>query len=88
MAESDSRVARNLSTFSGAKHRVHEQVGAIWVGVSTGSKRLRTPDFEVNTEMRHLEFSRAELAVVPFDVREGMEGKHTPETDLTRHHQV
>ena len=27
------------------------------------------------------------LAVWPFEVREGMEGEHTPETDLTRHHQ-
>ena len=26
-------------------------------------------------------------AVQPFEVREGMEGEHTPETDLTRHHQ-
>ena len=23
----------------------------------------------------------------PFEVREGMEGEHTPETDLIRHHQ-
>ena len=23
----------------------------------------------------------------PFEVREGMEGEHTPETDLTTHHQ-
>ena len=27
-------------------------------------------------------------AVVPFEVREGMEGEHTPETDLTRWCQV
>ena len=26
--------------------------------------------------------------MVPFEVREGMEGEHTPETDLSRHHQV
>ena len=26
--------------------------------------------------------------MVPFEVREGMEGQHTPVTDLTRHHQV
>ena len=26
--------------------------------------------------------------MVPFEVREGMEGEHTPERDLTRHHQV
>ena len=32
-------------------------------------------------------FSRAVSAVRPFEVREGMEGEHTPETDLSRHHQ-
>ena len=25
--------------------------------------------------------------MVPFEVREGIEGEHTPETDLARHHQ-
>ena len=40
------------------------------------------------TELRHSAFSRAESAVMPCEVREGMEGKHTPETDLTRCHQV
>ena len=43
---------------------------------------------EANTELRHLAFSRAESAVVPFKVRKGIEGEHTPETDLTRYHQV
>ena len=33
-------------------------------------------------------FSRAELTVVPFEVRKRMEGEHIPETDLTRCHQV
>ena len=28
------------------------------------------------------------VAVVPCEVREGMEGEHTPETDLIRHCQV
>ena len=41
--------------------------------------------FEANTELMHLVFSRAESAVVPFEVREG---KHTPGMDFTRCHQV
>ena len=49
---------------------------------------LGTQDFETNTELRHSAFSRAETAVVPFEVREGLEGEHTPETDITRCHQV
>ena len=36
---------------------------------------------EAITELRHSAFSRAELAVVPFQVREGIEGKHTPDPD-------
>ena len=32
-------------------------------------------------------FPHAVSAVRPFEVREGMEGEHTPETDLTRRHQ-
>ena len=46
-----------------------------------------TQDFEANTEFSHSAFSRAVSAVWPFEVREGMEGEHTPETDLTRCHQ-
>ena len=45
-------------------------------------------DFEGNTELRRSAFSRAESAVVPFEVREGVEGEHTPETDSTRCQQV
>ena len=40
------------------------------------------------TESRYLAFSQSESAVVPFEVREGMEGEHTQETDLTMHNQV
>ena len=29
-----------------------------------------------------------ESVVVPFEEREGIEGEHTQDTDLTRHHQV
>ena len=38
-------------------------------------------------ELRHSAFSCAMSAVRPFEVREGMEGEHIPETDLTRCHQ-
>ena len=46
-----------------------------------------TQDFDANTEFRHSAFSRAVSAVRSFEVREGMEGEHTPETDLIRCHQ-
>ena len=44
-------------------------------------------DFDANTEFRHSAFSHAVSAVRPFEVREGMEGEHSPETDLIRLHQ-
>ena len=47
-----------------------------------------THDFEANTEMRHSAFSRAELVVLPFEVREEIEGEHITETDLIRCHEV
>ena len=46
-----------------------------------------TQHLAANTEFRHLAFSHAVSAVLPFEVREGMEGEHTPETDLIRRHQ-
>ena len=46
-----------------------------------------TQDLEANTEFRHSAFLYAVSAVQPFEVREGMEGEHTPETDLTRCYQ-
>ena len=56
--------------------------------LGTESEGLETQDFEANTELKHSAFFRAESAVVPFEVRKGMEGEHIPETDLTRCHQV
>ena len=55
--------------------------------VSTESDWFRTQDLDANTEFRHPAFSRAVSAVQPFQVREGMEGEHTPETDLIKRHQ-
>ena len=55
--------------------------------VDTESDGFRTQDFDANTEFRHSAFSCAASAVRPFKAREGMEGEHTPETDLIRRHQ-
>ena len=55
--------------------------------VGTESDGFRTQDFDANTEFRHSAFSRVVSAVRPFEVREGMEGEHAPETDLIRRHQ-
>ena len=46
-----------------------------------------TQDFDANIEFRHLAFSRVVAAVRPFEIWEGMEGEHPPETDLIRRHQ-
>ena len=55
--------------------------------VGTESDGFGTQDLDANTEFRHSAFSRAVSAVRPFEVREGMEGEHPPETDLIRCHQ-
>ena len=55
--------------------------------VGTESDGFWTKDFDANTEFRHSAFSRAVSAVRPFEVREGMEWEHTPETDLIRRHE-
>ena len=55
--------------------------------MGTESDWFWTQDFDANTEFRHSAFSRAVSAVRPFEVREGMEGEHTSETDLIRCHQ-
>ena len=54
--------------------------------VGTESDGFGTQDLEANTEFRQSASSCAVSVVQPFEVREGMEGEHTPETDLfTRH---
>ena len=52
--------------------------------MGTEREGFGTQDFEANTELRHSAFSQAESAVVPFEVRDIMEGEQTTETDLTR----
>ena len=56
--------------------------------VDTEKEGLGTQYLEANTELRHLAFLQAGSAVLPLEVSERMEGEHTPEVDLTRHHQV
>ena len=65
---------------------VQKQLG-VTGKVGTESNGFGKEDLEANTEFRHSAFSRALSAVWPFEVREGMEGGHTPETDFTRCHQ-
>ena len=55
--------------------------------MATESDGFWTQDFDANTEFSHSAFSRAVSAVPPFEIREGMEGGHIPETDLIRRHQ-
>ena len=87
VAESESRFDSKLSTLSGEKD-TEPQNSRVRLGkVGTESDGFGTQDLEANTEFRHSAFSPAVSAVRPFQVREGMEGEQTPETDLTRHHQ-
>ena len=55
--------------------------------MGTKSNGFWTQDLAANTEFRHSAFSCAVSAVRPFEVREGMEREHSPETDITRYHQ-
>ena len=88
VAELESRVDRNFSTFSGAQDTESRSSWAQLGRVCTKSEGLGTQDLEANTELRHSAFSWVESAVVPFVIGEGMEGEHIPDTDLTRCHQV
>ena len=54
--------------------------------VGTESDGFGKQDLQANKDFRHLVYSQAGPAVQPSEVREEMEGEHTPETDLTRHH--
>ena len=87
VAESESRFDSKLSTLSGEKD-TESRDSCVRLGkVGTESDGFWTQDFDANIEFRHSSFSRAVSAVRPLEVREGMEGEHTPETDLIRRHQ-
>ena len=86
-AECESRFDSQFSTLSGEKDKETRNSRGRLGKVGKESDGFGTQDLEANTEFRHSAFSRAVSAVQPFEVREGMEGEHTPETDLTRCHQ-
>ena len=87
VAESELRFDSKLSTLSEEKDTDSRDSWVRLGNVGTESHGFGTQDLETNTEFRHSAFSRAVSAVRPFEVSEGMEGEHTPETDLTLHHQ-
>ena len=69
--KSESRVARNLSTFSGKKDRESRSSYVQLVRVGKKARGWGQTIFEANTELRHSAFSRVELAVVS----EGRDGR-------------
>ena len=87
VTESESRFDSKLSTLSEEKDTESRDSFVRLGKVGRESDGFRTQDFDGNTELRHSAFSRAVSAVQPFEVTEGMEGEHTPETDLNRGHQ-
>ena len=86
VAESEWRFDSKLSTLSGEKDTESKDSWVRLGKVGRESDGFWTQDLEANTEFIHSAFSHAVSAVQPFEVREGMEGEHTPETDLTRCH--
>ena len=87
VAESELRFDSKLSTLSEEKDPESKDSWVRLGKVGTESDGFRTQDVDANTEFRHSAFSRVVSAVLSFEVREGMEGEHTPETDLIRRHQ-
>ena len=87
VAEFESRFDSKLTTLSGEKDTESRNSWVRLDKVGTESDGFGTQDLEANTEFRHSAFSCAMSAVRPFEVREEMEGEHTPETNLTRRHQ-
>ena len=87
VAESESRFDSKLSTLSGEKDTETTNSCVRLGKVGSESDGFWTQDLAANTEFRHSAFSCAVSAVQPFEVSEGMEGKHTPETDLIRCYQ-
>ena len=87
VAESESRFDSKLSTLSGEKDTESRDSWLQLNKVGRESDGFWTQDLAANTEFRHSAYSRAVSAVRPFEVREGMEGEHLPETELARCHQ-
>ena len=82
VAESESRFDSKLSTLSGEKNTESRDIWVRLCKVGRESDGFQTQDLAANTEFRHSAFSCAVSAVQPFELREGMEGGNTPETDL------
>ena len=87
VAESESWFDSKLSTLLEGKDTESRNSWVRLSKVGTESDGFWTQDFDANTEFRYSAFSRVVSAVRSFEVREGMEGEHTPETDLIRRHQ-
>ena len=87
VAESESRFDSKLSTLSGEKDTKSMDSWVRLGQVGSESDGFLTQDLVANTEFRHSAFSRAVSAEQPFEVRERMEVKHTPEMDSNRCHQ-
>ena len=87
VAESKSRFDSKISTLSGEKDTESRNSWVPLGKVGAESDGFGTQALEANTEFMHSAFSRAVSAVWPFEAREGMDGEHTTETDLTRRHQ-
>ena len=87
VAESESRFDSKLSTLSGEKDTESRDRWVRLGKVGRESDGFWTQDLAANTEFRHSAFSCAVSAVRPFEVRERVEGEHTPETDLIKRHQ-
>ena len=87
VAESELKFDSKLSTLSGEKDTEFRDSWVRLGKVGRESDGFWTQDFDANTEFGHSAFSHAVSAVQPFKVMEGMEGEHSPETDLIRCHQ-
>ena len=86
VAESESRFESKLSTLSGEKDTESRDSWVRLGKVGRESDGFWTI-FSCKHRVWYSAFSRVVSAVLPFEVREGMEGEHTPETDFIRCHQ-
>ena len=87
VAESESRFDSKLSTLSEEKDTESRDSWVRLGKMGTESDGFWTQDLDANMEFRHSAFSHVMSAVQPFEVREGMEGEHPPETYFIRRHQ-
>ena len=87
MEQNQSRSDSKLSTLSGEKDTESRNSWVQLGKVGTESDGFESQDLEANTEIKHSAFLHAVSAVQLCEIKEGMEGEHTPEIDLTRCHQ-